>query len=1171
MRRGGWLALVAFVLLLAVGVAAGLLYIRTRAARELIRAYLETTLSHQLELPVRLDRLRLSPRLGRVQANRAALLDPETGAPLIQVERLQVTLDLWPLLRRELRIRSVRLSEPRVSLEDSPRLRAMVLGLLDRLGELARDPKGVRFPLKLTGGTVRYRHPASGVVLDADGLELSLAWPDPERAVVALTIPSVSVSFGGRRLERIRVEGNARIHHHQWHVSQLKFERGGSALSLQGVVANLEHGTRAELVTTGALALSELAPLLLGEEGWKGKLSVGGKLSVDRVSPAFDGTLRLADAVVRGLTVTHAQASVSIRPEMIEVIALNGQVGGGTLSGLGLYELGSGRYRGRLELKEVTLPAGLRPLGWIAGVSGQITGSLEGSGQGKLAQALSLQLNLSARGLRPAGGDRGAEGRLVGRAEGGVLKVERLTFSRGGSQASARGSVSLATEALALTVSVNIADLAQDLWPRRVGDLGGRLRFSGQLSGRLSTPAFSGQVKGEGLSFRSVKVFDSVDGPLEVGPSQIASRGLKLVWGRSIASLSGEAMGRDLWRGAANWQSLTLALTLKAKGRAEDLAKWIPGSVPLGGSFVVQLSASGSPTALTGRGQLEARELQIGPERLESVQTVFDLKGSELVFASLTARRGGMNLSAEGGITLSGRYRFTLAPVVLDLAQVVGSSELSGKAVLRLRGTGELFQPQVEGDVALADTAFRDLRIGNGRLHVILDGSQWRWELGLDAGVRAQGSAPLALDGSLRGEVSATDLDLTPYLRALRRQLPFPLTVRADGSARLIAQLPGFRDLRGHIELTRLRCQAGDTPCQLRAPAAVTVETGTLRFDALELVGPGLSVSVKGSVRPGERTELNLRGHAPFPLLEWWVPPVTDLRGTPNAQVTLTGSPGQLRVTGRAELRGVEVRLKQLPLWLTVASGEVTFSNDGVEYVVRQGAAGGGRLEGRGSSVREGTRWSHSLELRLDKARLDQLYDHLQIGSRWASGDLVLRGSLSFETSPELSPLQTLAGSLSVTLEGGSLSSYPGLARIFGLLTSPAQPRLPDLTQERMPYRQISADFTLAKGVMETTNLVLDSEVVQVSGVGKVQVPEQTVEFDLAVRPLQALEGGIRKVPVLRRLLPQSQGLAVVYFKLEGPWDTPTTSLAPVKSLSQTVVDLLLFLLRAPDRLLIPQ
>jgi len=374
------------------------------------------------------------------------------------------------------------------------------------------------------------------------------------------------------------------------------------------------------------------------------------------------------------------------------------------------------------------------------------------------------------------------------------------------------------------------------------------------------------------------------------------------------------------------------------------------------------------------------------------------------------------------------------------------------------------------------------------------------------------------------------------------------------------------------MELTRLDCRAGPIPCELREPATVAVEVGTLRFAGLELVGPGLSVRLEGSVRPGERTDLRLRGHAPFPLIERWVPPLTDLRGAPDVQVALSGVPGQLKVTGRGELRGVEVRLRALPLWLTVAAGEVSFENDGVRYMVREGAALGGRLEGQGSSVREGTRWRHALELKLDKAQLDTVYNQLQLRSRWASGNLSLQGSLGFETGGDPAPLSTLSGSLSTTIEGGTFSHYPGLVRIFGLLTSPAQPfRLPDLTRERMPYRQITADFKVAGGVMETKNLVLDSEVVRVSGAGTVRLPDQSLELNLAVRPLQVLEGGIRKVPVLRRLLPESQGLAAVYFKLDGPWEAPRTSVAPVKSLSQTVVDLLLFLLRMPDRLVVPQ
>jgi uncharacterized protein YhdP len=301
------------------------------------------------------------------------------------------------------------------------------------------------------------------------------------------------------------------------------------------------------------------------------------------------------------------------------------------------------------------------------------------------------------------------------------------------------------------------------------------------------------------------------------------------------------------------------------------------------------------------------------------------------------------------------------------------------------------------------------------------------------------------------------------------------------------------------------------------------------------------------------------------------VPALADFRGTPEVRLSLVATPGELRVSGRAELTHVEAKLKAVPIWLSVASGEVRFDNDGVRVTVADGAAAGGRLEGQAVSRREGRRWRHTLEFRLDRAQLKQLYDQLGTERRWASGDLTTRARLAFDAGPGQASLPTLQGPVAVTLVGGSLSRYPALVRIFGLLGSPTQPyRLPDLTRERMPYHQITADFAVKDGVMETKNLLLDSDVIRVSGVGKVHLVEQSVDLNLAARPLQVLEQGIRQIPLLGRVLPQEQGLAVAYFDMSGPWTDPKISAAPVKSLSQTVVDLLLLLLRAPERVIGP-
>ncbi len=1171
MSRRGWLAGVLIVTVLLGTTALGLLYLRSQRARAQIRAYLETTLSKELEMPVKLGSVGFSLGLGRVEVGQAALLDPETRAPLLEVGRVQVGLRLWPLLWREVRVRSVSVGQPKLFLEDSPRQRELVLGLLARLGELARPGGDARFPVLVDGGVVHYARPGSGFAVEIVGLRVALEWQASDQAT-ATVVGESRLRLGDRNLDGIRLGATAKLDGGRWEVTRLELTRARSALALQGVVIPGET-PRVDLSATGTLMLEELGPLLSSGEDSKGALRVSGKILGDRLPPTFEGTLTLADAIVRRLPVTRAQASLSIRPDKIEMIELHGQVGGGgTLSASGIYAPGDARYEGRMTLEEVSLEEAFRAIGWPWPLAGKVTGSVEGSGQPREMQALSLRLDLSARGLRAKDGTREADTRLSGTAEGGILKIQRLTLGGRDGQAFVRGVLNLSTEALALGVWGRISDLAHGLWPWAVEGVSGQLSFSGTIGGTLKAPAFSGRVRGQTLSVKAVRL-GSVEGPVEVERGRIASRGLTLAVGRSVGLLAGEAKLPPLPHATGNWQErLTLALKLDAKGRVEDVSAWLPRSVPLGGPFILQLIANGTPKRLTGSSRMEVRELRVGAERLESLHASIGFEGSGLAVRSLTGRFRGIAFRAEGQLGLSGSYRFTLTPVTLNLATLPLAPGLGGTALLSARGAGELSTPQMEGELALTDTAFRDMRVGDGRLQFSLNRSQWRWELQLDSGVRARGTAPLALDRPIEVEVVATDVDLTPYLRALRQRLPFPLMVRADGSARLIVAPSNLGNLSGSIELTALRCQAAATPCQLRAPTGVAVEAGSVRFDSLDLVGPGLSVTVKGKVRPGERTDLELTGHAPFPLVEPWVPAVAGIRGTPAVRVSLVGPPEKLRVDGRAELRGVEVKLKPVPVWLSVAAGEVTFDNDRVEYILHRGAAAAGKLQGRGASERRGERWHHTVELSLDKATIEQFYDQLEIGSRWASGDLRLRGSFRFETGLRLEPLRTLAGSLSAALEGGSLSRYPALVRIFGLLGSPAQPvRLPDLAQERMPYRRISADFTVAQGVMETKSLVLDSEVLRVSGVGKIRLPEKTIDFDLGVRPLAVLEGGIRKVPVLGRLLPEEQGLTVIYFDVEGPWDDPKASVAPVKSLSQTVVDLLLFLLRAPDRLLVPQ
>ncbi|MFQ5840051.1 MAG: AsmA-like C-terminal domain-containing protein [Candidatus Methylomirabilales bacterium] len=1168
MSRRGWLAGMLIATLLLGAVITGILFLRSRGVQERIHAYLERRLSGELAMPVRLGSVRFSLSPGRVDVRQAAVLDPVTGTPFLTLERLKVRLALRPLLWREVRIRSVSLLTPRLLVDDSPRRRELALGLLAGLSGHTGAGEARPIPVSVENGTIHYVNPGSGVAFSIEGLRARLRWETPGNAIASILGES-RLSVAGRELGGIRLEVNGRATRDVLEVTRLVLSRGSSVLRLHGPVVTREEQWEADLSVVGELVLAELGPVLPGG-GWDGVVEVDGRLfGHDGTPPTFEGTLDLADGLVGGLPVADAQALISARPGTIEMIALNGQVGGGRLSASGTYETSAARYRGRISVRNVALEEGFRILRQAWPLAGRVNGSLEGSGEGWTLEGLDLSMELTAERLRFRDGSREAQARLVGRATEGVLKVDPLILNRGGSQLSARGFVDFLSDDVSLSVTGTVADLEEDLWPRAVEGLGGRLVLSGTLGGPFALPRFSGEMRAQGLSFKRVRL-DGVKGPVEVERGRISSRRLELRVGRSTGVLTGEARWPGRWHEAGAAQDgLTLSLKLEGKGRVEDLAGWMRDSLPVGGPFAFTVGGTGTPTSLAGSGHVNLPELRVGTERVESIRATVGFEGSQLTIRSLKGRHRGIPFEARGRLALSGSYSFTLGPVKLDFAALSLVPGLRGTAMLEARGAGILSRPRVEGELTVTDSALGDLEVGDGTLHFALDRGRWQWGLTLNNGLRGRGTAPLTLSGPFEAKLSAEDLDLT---HAIRLKLPFPLTVRADGSATVQGDLRHLSDLTGQVDLTALRCTVRGTPCRLAAPARLVVAAGEVRTEGLDLAGPGLSVTVKGSGRPREGVELEFVGHAPFPLLAPWVSPVEDIRGTPEGRVSLTGPPRQLRVAGQADLRGVEIKLKPIPVWLSVADGAVTFDNDRVRYRLSTGATAGGKLEGQGSATREGTRWRHTLELRLDGARLEQFLDRLEAGGRWGMGGVALRANLAFQTGPGINPVRTMGGELSIVLSDGTLSHYPAVVRTFGILTSAVQPTLlPDLTRERMPYRRISADFTITNGVMETKNLLLDSEVVRVSGVGEVSLPEKAMDLRLGVRPLQVLERGIRRVPLLRRFLPPEQSLTVVYVDLEGRWDDPRASVVPVKSLSQTVEDLLLLLLRMPDRLLVPR
>lgn len=740
------------------------------------------------------------------------------------------------------------------------------------------------------------------------------------------------------------------------------------------------------------------------------------------------------------------------------------------------------------------------------------------------------------------------------------VQVEQFSLAKAGSSLTVTGMIRAGAGRPQTDLSIT-GQLTPEALASRLGGVApwsGKLAAKGKIVGEVASRTFKVSLLVEDGTGRLVGQTDAT-----VQNDMFTVKRLTLYQGASRLAVDG----------AMDLKTMTTDLNLNLRGRLEDAVRWLPTDTSVAGPIVARLRLSGLASNLDGVGHLEMQQVRIGTERIDALVAGLALSGTELTIPLLTARYRNIPFKASAAIEVGGRYRFAILPAKVDLTSIQSLAKrgIRGALVVSLSATGQWPERRVEGELTLNDLNLHGIEIGGGHIRFAREENRWRWEFADGRALRANGVAPLLLNGPLQADVSATDLDLGPLLQALRTYLRFPLTLRADGHAQFLGTLPALRDLTGRIDLTNVRGTADSTPLRLRKPTRIVLRPDTLRCDSLELIGPGLSVTLMGSLRSDGLVDLALFGHTPFGIIAPWVPALRDLQGAPRVQLSLVGKPGSLRVAGRAELSHVQVKPKIIPIWISVETGEVTFDNDRVHYIVAEGTSAGGRLKGEGTAQREGGSWYHTLEFNLDHAQLDLINDQLLPGRRWVSGNLSTRASSIFDTAPNRATLPTLHGEISIRLEGGSLSHYPALVRLIGLLGAPAQPyRLPDLTRERMPYRRLSADITIKDGMMHTTNLRLDSEVLRLTAVGQMTLADQRVDLDLAVRPLQVLEQGIRRIPLLGRLLPKKQSLAVTHFDMEGPWDDPTISVAPVKSLSQTVRDLLRFLLLAPRRVIAP-
>jgi uncharacterized protein YhdP len=175
-------------------------------------------------------------------------------------------------------------------------------------------------------------------------------------------------------------------------------------------------------------------------------------------------------------------------------------------------------------------------------------------------------------------------------------------------------------------------------------------------------------------------------------------------------------------------------------------------------------------------------------------------------------------------------------------------------------------------------------------------------------------------------------------------------------------------------------------------------------------------------------------------------------------------------------------------------------------------------------------------------------------------------GSLSSAGEKPADWLYNLDGAITFYSRDGVIKRWNLLSKIFGVLNIYDLVRgKVDLAAEGLPYTKMGASFLVKDGVLQTSNFLIDSPSMLITGAGNIDFRRKEVQGAVTVSPLVAIDTIIDKVPVVRSLLKKkTSGFLYAAYDVKGPLDDPEVSVSFVDTVGGKTLELIKNILTLP-------
>lgn len=364
-----------------------------------------------------------------------------------------------------------------------------------------------------------------------------------------------------------------------------------------------------------------------------------------------------------------------------------------------------------------------------------------------------------------------------------------------------------------------------------------------------------------------------------------------------------------------------------------------------------------------GFGRMQVDEGELYGEPFETASASLRFEGAGVRVDGLEASKGGGTVTGAAYVTWAGTYSFNAQGRRLSLEDVAlvryPDAPLSGLLGFTASGSGRFEEPRYDVSVDVFDLFVRDEGVGEVTGRIGVRNTMMTFELeAASPRLAVTGTGRVALTPESDAELTFrfTETSLDPYARLVWPGLSPFTTAVASGSLRVAGELRNLQHLAVDARVDDLDARLFDYGLRNDGPIQLLLDRETVQVASMRLVGDSTRLTVTGEVGIGDdRIALDAEGEANLGILQGFF---RDIRSAGQAELaaSIRGPLERPVLSGSASIAGGRVRHFALPHSLDAVNGRIEFDADGARLDGLTGRLGGGLVRFGGRIVLSGYR-----------------------------------------------------------------------------------------------------------------------------------------------------------------------------------------------------------------------